>query len=77
MSSKKDTRRWRGIAESNSIAILQRLIANYQTDRDEINDSDLDNEQPITIHFRGTLNDIRNARMALACFRALRKMEPA
>lgn len=67
-----DRTRWRGIAESNSIAILQRLLANYDTDRDHISDSDLDNEQTIAITFRGTLADIRNARKALQCFAALR-----
>lgn len=67
-----DRIRWRGIAESCSISILQRLLANYDTDRDHIGDSDLDNEQSIAITFRGTLGDIRNARKALQCFSALR-----
>lgn len=72
MATKAEKIRWRGIAESNSIAALQRLLANYDTDRDHINDADLDNEQPIAITFRGTLGDIRNARTALQCFKALR-----
>jgi hypothetical protein len=60
------------IAESYSVSVLQRLVANYDTDRDHIGDSDLDNEQPISITFRGTLGDIRNARTALQCFLAVR-----
>lgn len=63
--------RWRAMFETCSVAILQRLLANYKTDRDEIGDSDLDNEQPINIQFRGTLTDIRNARRALQCYSSL------
>lgn len=58
------------LAASLAYGILQRLIANYESQRDQINDSDLDNEQPIAITFRGTLNDIRNARAALGLFRS-------
>jgi hypothetical protein len=53
-----------------AVAVLERLIANYHTDRDEIPDSDLDDEQPINIRFRGTLRDIRNARKAIACLKS-------
>jgi hypothetical protein len=67
--------RLRGIAESCAISILQRLIANYDTDRDCIGDSDLDNEQPIAITFRGTLGDIRNARKSLQCYSALSRAD--
>lgn len=66
-----EERRLRNLAESCAISILQRLIANYQTDRDEICDSDLDREQPIAITFRGTLGDIRNAHTALGCYRKI------
>lgn len=71
--SPSETIRIRGVAEQNAAAVLQRLLANYDTDRDHIADSDLDNEQPITITFRGTLNDIRSARTALSCYLALRE----
>lgn len=66
-----DRLRWRAMAESCSESVLGRLLANYDTDRDHIGDSDLDNEQPIAITFRGTLGDIRNARKAMQCFGAL------
>jgi hypothetical protein len=73
--TKAEETRWRGIFESNAVAMLQRLLANYDTDRDHIGDSDLDNEQPIAITFRGTLGDIRAARTALSCYRALREVQ--
>lgn len=59
--------RLRALADSCAVSILGRLIANYETDRDQIADGDLDNEQPIAITFRGQLGDIRNARKALGC----------
>lgn len=49
-----------------AISVLDRLIASYESQRDQISDSDLDNEQPISITFYGQLGDIRNARNASA-----------
>ena len=56
------------IATQLAISVLQRLIANYESQRDQIGDSDLDREQPININFRGNLGDIRNARSAVGIF---------
>ena len=52
-----------------AISVLSRLIANYESQRDQIADSDLDREQPISITFRGQLGDIRNARSAVGILR--------
>lgn len=60
---------YRDLAERYSLSILHRVLAAYANDRDEIPDSDLDNEQPITLQLRCTLGDIRNARTAVECFR--------
>ena len=54
------------IAAQLAWSVLDRLVANYESQRDQISDSDLDNEQPIAITFRGTLGDIRTARNASA-----------
>ena len=53
-----------------AISVLERLIANYESQRCQIGDSDLDGEQPISITFRGQLTDIRNARGAVGILRA-------
>jgi len=44
---------------------LQRVLAAYGSQRDDIGDSDLDNEQPISLNVYLTLGDIRKARRAV------------
>jgi|HubBroStandDraft_1064217.scaffolds.fasta_scaffold884696_1 hypothetical protein len=64
-------RKRRNTACDYAISVLQRLIANYESQRDQIADSDLDREQPISITFRGQLGDIRNARSAVGMLREM------
>lgn len=59
------------IAIDLALSVLCRLVANSDSQRDEISDSDLDNEQPIAITFRGQLGDIRNARRAIGMLRGV------
>lgn len=66
-----DRRRWRALADSGAEDILQRLIANYDSQSCPISDSDLDREQPISFTFRGTLGDIRTARTVVSCLQSL------
>lgn len=48
-----------------SVAVLQKVLAAYGSQRDPINDSDLDNEQPIALHVYLTLGEIRKMRQAV------------
>lgn len=45
-------------------AIERQALAAYEASDRKIPDSDLDNEQPITLHVRTTLGEIRRIRMA-------------
>lgn len=46
--------------------LAEQVLASYNASDRHIPDSDLDNEQPITLHVRTTLGDIRSARSLLA-----------
>ena len=48
-----------------TIAVMQKVLAAYGSQRDPINDSDLDNEQPISLTVYMTLGELRNARRAV------------
>lgn len=48
-----------------AVTILQKVLAAYGNQRDPINDSDLDNEQPISLSVHMTLGELRAARMAV------------
>lgn len=48
-----------------AVNVLQKVLAAYGSQRDPINDSDLDNEQPITLTVYMTLGDLRRMRMAV------------
>jgi hypothetical protein len=48
-----------------AVALLQKVLAAYGSQRDPINDSDLDNEQPISLTVYCTLGELRRARMAV------------
>lgn len=48
-----------------AVTVIQKVLAAYGSQRDDINDSDLDNEQPISLNVRLTLGEIRNARLAV------------
>jgi hypothetical protein len=48
-----------------AVAVLQKVLAAYSSQRDPINDSDLDNEQPITLTVYLSLGELRRARMAV------------
>jgi hypothetical protein len=49
-----------------AINVVQRVLAAYGSQRDRIEDSDLDDEQPITLNIYLTLGDIRMARRFVA-----------
>jgi hypothetical protein len=49
--------------DNASLNIVQRILAAYGSQRDDINDSDLDDEQPIGLHIYLSLGDIRRLRM--------------
>ena len=42
-----------------AIAVLQKVLAAYGSQRDPVNDSDLDNEQPIALSVYLTLGELR------------------
>lgn len=44
---------------------LHKVLAAYGNQRDPINDSDLDDEQPISLSVHMTLGELRRARMAV------------
>lgn len=46
-----------------TLNVIQRVLAAYGSQRDDINDSDLDDEQPIGLHIHLSLGDIRRIRM--------------
>jgi len=46
----------------NSFAVLRKVLAAYEAQRDQITDPDLDDEQPITLRLDFTLGDIRKMR---------------
>lgn len=46
-----------------TLNVVQRVLAAYGSQRDSINDSDLDDEQPLSLQVRLTLGDIRRIRM--------------
>lgn len=46
------------------MTVIQKVLAAYGNQRDKINDSDLDNEQPISLTVYLTLGELRNARRA-------------
>ena len=48
-----------------AVTILQKVLAAYGNQHDPINDSDLDNEQPITLTVYLNLGELRRARMAV------------
>lgn len=50
------------VLEGAAVACIQRMLAAYGSQRDPINDSDLDNEQPITLSVHLDLGTIRWAR---------------
>lgn len=50
------------ILQVAAVNVLQRVLAAYGSQRDDINDSDLDNEQPISLSVYLSLGDIRLAR---------------
>ena len=52
---------WQG----GSIELFQKVLAAYGTQRDKINDSDLDDEQPISLTIRMTLGDVKRIRRAV------------
>ena len=45
---------------------IQRVLAAYGSQRDDINDSDLDDEQHLSLTVSLTLGDIRRARMMVS-----------
>jgi hypothetical protein len=49
--------------DSATLNVIQRVLAAYGSQRDDINDSDLDDEQPLKLTVYLTLGDIRRARM--------------
>ena len=46
----------------HSVAVLRKVVAAYEAQRDQISDSDLDDEQPITLKIDLTLGDVRKMR---------------
>lgn len=46
--------------------LAEQVLATYDSTDRHIPDSDLDGEQPITLHVRTTLGDVRRARSLLA-----------
>lgn len=46
-----------------TLNVVQRVLAAYGSQRDDINDSDLDDEQPLSLNVSLTLGDIRRIRM--------------
>lgn len=46
----------------NAMGAMQRVLAAYGSQRDTINDADLDNEQPISLSVHMTLGDLRALR---------------
>ncbi len=46
-----------------TLNVVQRVLAAYGSQRDDINDSDLDDEQPLSLNVCLTLGDIRKMRM--------------
>lgn len=51
--------------EAGSMGLFQKVLAAYGSQRDKINDSDLDDEQPISLTIRMTLGDVKRIRMAV------------
>lgn len=52
--------------DSATLNVIQRVLAAYGSQRDDINDSDLDDEQPLLLTIHLTLGDIRRARMMVS-----------
>lgn len=50
---------------TQAINLLQKVLAAYGNQRNKINDSDLDNEQPIALSVYCTLGEVRAARNAV------------
>ena len=48
-----------------TVAVLQKVLAAYGSQRDPINDSDLDNEQPISLQVYLTLGEVRRVRQSV------------
>lgn len=46
----------------DSFSVLRKVLVAYEAQRDQISDSDLDDEQPITLRLDFTLGDIRKMR---------------
>jgi hypothetical protein len=55
----------RGNEMTPAVQVLQKILAAYGNQRDPIGDSDLDNEQPISLHVHITLGEIRRVRDAV------------
>ena len=51
------------IMDEATLNVVQRVLAAYGSQRDNINDSDLDDEQPLSLQVYLSLGDIRRARM--------------
>lgn len=52
-------------AMTPAMNVLQKVLTAYKDQRDPVNDSDLDNEQPISLSVRMTLGDFRKMRSAV------------
>jgi len=52
--------------DSSTLNVMQRVLAAYGSQRDDINDSDLDDEQPLALTVHLTLGDIRRSRMMVS-----------
>lgn len=48
-----------------AVAVLQKVLAAYGSQRNQISDSDLDNEQPISLSVYLTLGEVRQVRQAV------------
>jgi hypothetical protein len=48
-----------------AINVLQKVLAAYGNQRDQINDSDLDDAQPISLSVHMTLGDLRKVRQSV------------
>ena len=49
--------------DASTLNVIQRVLAAYGSQRDHINDSDLDDQQPISLQVHLSLGDIRRIRM--------------
>jgi hypothetical protein len=48
-----------------TLQVIQKVLAAYGSQRDKINDSDLDDEQPIALNVYLTLGEVRAGRTAV------------